>query len=147
MRRSSAAGLIAVVITLVMMLWSTAALAGQYKDMHGIPANAACMFAHSSPRNISTAMAMEVYEFVTAPGVIDGYRCCITSNATGQDLFVRLINLVGVPAASFQTAVNGIGCTAFVNLNPSLAFQCTVASGQNSPVLASAHYTLGVCRQ
>jgi hypothetical protein len=67
-------------------------------------------------------MAMEVFEF-TAPG----YRCCIQQNSTGQGLFVRLIGLTGSPLASALTAVNGGGCTGFINLGAPFAFQCTVA--------------------
>jgi hypothetical protein len=121
------------------------ALAGQYKDLHGAIPNAGCISAHSSPRNVSSAMAMEVYEFITPAA--DAYRCCITSNTTGQDLFVRLIGLTGAQLGVFQTAVNGVGCTAFINLGAGFAFQCTVASGAGSPVNATAHSILAACRQ
>jgi predicted small integral membrane protein len=90
-------------------------------------------------------MAMEVFEFVSP--AVDTYRCCIQSNTTGQDLFVRLIGLTGVQLAAIQTGVNGNGCTAFIGLGAGFAFQCTVASGAGSPVGAAAHYVLGACRQ
>jgi hypothetical protein len=129
----------------MVLLWGTGAMAGEYKNLHGSIPNAGCISAHSSPRNVSSAMAMEVYEFVTP--VADTYRCCIQSNTTGQDLFVRLIGLTGSQLAFFQTAVNSTGCTPFVGLGAGFAFQCTVASGAGSPVGGAAHYILGACRQ
>jgi hypothetical protein len=145
MRRSSTAGWAAGVVTLAIMLWSTGAMAGQFKNLHGVLANPGCISAHSSPRNVSSAMGIEIYEFVTP--ATDFYRCCITSNATGQDLFVRLMGLTGLPLASFQTAVNGGGCTANINLLGSFAFQCTVSSGSGAPVSPVAHYVFAACRQ
>ena len=127
------------------LLGAGGAMAGSYKDLHGTIPNAGCISAHSSPRNVSTAMAMEIYEFVSPAA--DNYRCCISSNTTGQDLFVRLIGLTGVQLGSFQTAVNQGGCTPFVGLGGGFAFQCTVASGAGSPVSGAAHYVLGACRQ
>ncbi len=137
------AGWLAVLMTLAMVLFSGAgAIAGQYKDLHGdIPAGG-CISALSNPRNVSSAMAMEVYEFVTP--AIDSYQCCIKANTTGQDLFVRLIGLTGAPLDSFETAPNGLGCTAFVALGSGFAFQCTVASGAGLPV--GGKYKVAACR-
>jgi hypothetical protein len=119
-------------------------MAGQFKNLHGGIANGSCNSAHSSPKNVSSAMAMEVFEFVTP--VADSYRCCILSNATGQDLFVRLIGLTGAELAFFNTAVNGTGCTPFIGLGAGFAFHCTVATGAGNPVGAAAHYSVGACR-
>ena len=85
------------------------------------------MYGVFSPKNVSTAMAMEIDEFITPAA--DSYRCLITGNTTGQDLFVRLIGLTGAQIGFFQTAVNGTGCTPFFGLGGGFAFQCTVASG------------------
>jgi len=145
MQRPFMTGLVVMAIALATILvWSGGAMAGQFKNLHGSIANGACNSAHSSPKNVSSAMAMEVFEFVTP--VQDNYRCCIQSNSTGQDLFVRLIGLTGSPLASFQTAVNGTGCTPFTLLGAGFAFHCTVATGAFSPVGAGAHYVLGACR-
>ena len=127
------------------LLGAGGAMAGDFQNLHGNIPNPGCISAHSSPRNVSTAMAMATYEFVSPAA--DNYRCCISSNTSGQDLFVRLIGLTGSPLASFQTAVNGTGCTPFVGLGGGFAFQCTVASGAGSPVGGAAHYILGACRQ
>lgn len=86
----------------------------------------------TTPKNASTAMEMDVFEFGTP--AIDGYRCSITGNTTGQDLTVRLIGLTGLPLASFTTAVNGVGSTPYVVLGSPFLFQCTVSSGAGSPV-------------
>jgi hypothetical protein len=145
MQRSSSVGLWALTIALATgLLWGGGATAGQFKNLHGSIPDNGCNSAHSSPKNVSSAMAMEVYEFVTP--VADSYRCCILSNTTGQDLFVRLIGLTGSPLQSFQTAVNGTGCTPLNALGAGFAFQCTVASGAGSPVSATAHYSVGACR-
>lgn len=98
----------------------------------GIPDGGGTNCTWTTPKNTSTAMEMDVYEFQTP--VSDSYRCCINSNATGQDLYVRLIGLTGSPLVSFTTPVNGTGCTAYTGLGGGFVFQCTVASGASSPV-------------
>lgn len=89
-------------------------------------------------------MQMEVFEWVTSGA--DSHRCCIFNNNTGQDLFLRLIGLTGSPLVSFQTAVNGTGCTPFIGLGGGFAFQCTVSSGAGSPVVLGGFYRVGACR-
>lgn len=126
------------------LLFDAKASAGEFKNLTAIP-NASCVNVHSSPLNVNSAMAMEVFEF-TAPAA-DGYRCCIQQNSTGRGLFVRLIGLTGSPLASALTAINGGGCTGFINLGAPFAFQCTVASGAGAPIVANGHYILGACRQ
>jgi len=145
MHRPSIVGLLALTIALAtVLLWGGGAMAGQFKNLHGSIPDGGCNSAHSSPKNVSSAMAMEVFEFVTP--VQDSYRCCILQNSTNQDLFVRLIGLTGSPVQSFQTAVNGTGCTPFNVLGAGFAFQCIVASGAGSPVSLTAHYIVGACR-
>lgn len=119
--------------------------AGNFKRMVGVMADGGGVnCAYVTPKNTGTAMEMDVYEFQTY--VADSYRCCISGNTTGQDLYVRLIGLIGNPLASFVTPVNGTGCTGYIGLGASYLFQCTVASGAGSPVNGS-WYRLCVQRQ
>jgi len=145
MRRPLMVGFAVVITLATLLLWGAGAIAGQYKNFPDSIPDAACSVAHSSPRNVSSAMEMEVYEWVSPAG--DSYQCCINQNNTGQDLFVRLIGLTGTVLESFQTPVNGTGCTPFVGLGAGFAFQCTVASGAGSPVVVPSHYKIGICRQ
>jgi len=146
MRQRTVVKFVALTLAVTAMLpWSGAAMAGQFKNIHTTIPGGGCVSAHSSPENVNSAMAMEVFEFVTP--AVASYRCCISNNTTGQDLFVRLIGLTGAQLALFQTPVNGTGCTASIGLGSPFAFQCTVASGAGSPVGAGAHYVLDVCRQ
>ena len=109
------------------------AIAGDFHRLVGGIADAGgtnCTW--TTPKNTSTAMEMDVFEFQTPAA--DSYRCSITSNGTGQDLTVRLIGLTGAPLATFVTAVNGVGATPYVALGGGFLFQCKVASGAGSPV-------------
>jgi hypothetical protein len=145
MRRTFVLGMVGLTIVTMMLAFSTDGMAGSFKEISTVGlANGGTRSAHSSPFNVSSAMQIEVFEFVT--NAQDGWRCCINANTTGQDLFVRLFGLTGVQLASFQTAVNGTGCTPFVGLGSGFAFQCTVATGAGSPVNAGAHYVIGVQR-
>jgi hypothetical protein len=129
---------------------SSAAQAGQFKNVNinSIP-NAGCVTVHSSPQNQGNSggasMATETFEFI--PPTADSYRCCVGANTTNRGLFVRLMGLNGAALASFQTPVNGGGCTAYAVVAMPFAFQCTVSAGAGLPVVANAHYTLQICRQ
>jgi len=101
-------------------------------------------FVHVSPFNVNTAMETTVFEFVT--NVADSWRCGITQNNTGQDLTVRLVNLLGFPVASCVTPVNGTCATPFVGLVGGFAFTCTVSGGTGSPVALGSHITFFVQR-
>jgi hypothetical protein len=124
---------------------SEGAVAGQFKFMQQPVPNASCVYAYVTPTNQSTAMTMGVFEFVTPAA--DNYRCCITANSTGQDLYVNMLGLTGVPLGSFQTPVNGGGCTPFRCLGAGFAFQCKVASGPGSAATPNSVYRFAVCRQ
>lgn len=127
------------------LLGNGEAAAGQFKTLSSPVPNASCVFMYSTPTNQSTAMGMEIYEFVTPAA--DNYRCCITANTTGQDLVVRVLGLTGAPLASAITPVNGTICTPYVGLTAPFAFQCNVSGGGGSPVLANSYYRIAVCRQ
>jgi hypothetical protein len=138
-------GAVLVAAVVAVLAFSEDVAAGQFKRMVGSLPNAGSFSAHASPRNTSTAMELDVYEFQTPAA--DAYRCGVTQNSTGQDLFVRLIGLTGTVLASCQTAVNGVCVTPFIGLGAGFVFQCTVSSGAGSPVTATAHYTFTVTRQ
>lgn len=125
--------LIGMTVLAVGLALSGNATAGDFHRLVGTIANAGgtnCTW--TTPKNTSTAMEMDVFEFQTP--ATDSYRCCITSNGTGQDLTVRLIGLTGAPLQSVTTAVNGAACTAYNALAGGFLFECKVASGAGSPV-------------
>ena len=73
-------------------LFAGEAAAGDFHRLVGTIADAGgTNCTYSTPKNTSSAMEMGVFEFQTP--VTDSYQCCITSNSTGQDLFVRLVGL------------------------------------------------------
>lgn len=147
MRRISLWNIVAMTAILATgLVLSRDAMAGSFKiiDTAGL-ADGGARIVHSSPFNVGSAMEIEVFEWVTNVGG-DSWRCGINSNSTGQDLTVRLIGLLGAPAASCTTPVNGTCATAFVGLAGGFAFQCTVSSGAGSPVSLGGHYTLFVQR-
>jgi hypothetical protein len=121
--------------------------AGQFKRMTGsnLLANGGFIQAYASPLNTGAAMEMDVYEFQTTP-VQDGWRCFVNANNTGRALNVRMINVIGTVATSCTTLVNGTCFTPFINLAPNLLFQCTVSTGNGSPVAVGSLYRFGVQR-
>ena len=77
MRQPTIVRFLALTLAVVtVLLWTDGAMAGQFKNIHTpLPANG-CVSAHSSPHNVNSTMAMEVFEFVTP--VQTNYRCCIS---------------------------------------------------------------------
>lgn len=146
MRRNSMLGILALTTILATGLaLSRDATAGSFKVVSTLGlANGGARFAWSSPFNVSSAMEIEVYEWVT--NATDGWRCGISSNSTGQDLQVRLIGLTGTVLASCVTPVNGTCGTPFVGLGFGFAFHCTVSSGAGSPVILGSNYRFFVQR-
>jgi len=146
MRRNSMLGILALTTILATGLaLSGDATAGSFKVVSttGL-ANGGARFAVSSPFNVSSAMEIEVFEFVT--NAADSWRCGITQNNTGQDLQVRLIGLTGTVLSSCVTPVNGVCSTPFIALGGGFAFHCTVSSGAGSPVVLGSQYRFFVQR-
>jgi hypothetical protein len=122
--------------------------AGQFKRLTGsnLLANGGSIQAYASPLNTGAAMEMDVYEFQTTP-VFDSWRCFVNANNTGRALNVRLVGVNGtVGTSSCTTPVNGTCATPFVGLAPNLLFQCTVSTGNGSPVLPGSLYRFGIQR-
>jgi hypothetical protein len=122
--------------------------AGQFKRMTGsnLLPNGGFIQAYASPLNTGAAMEMDVYEFQTIPVLVDGWRCFVNVNTTGRALNVRMINVIGTVATSCTTPVGGTCFTPFINLSPNLLFQCTVSTGNGSPVAAGSFYRFGIQR-
>lgn len=111
----------------------TGAMAGQFKTLNtqGLaPGGQVGVF--SSPKNTSSAMEMEVYEW---PSPASGtYNCGIALNSTGQVLRVNMIGLTGVSIGSCTTVAGGTCSTSSVSLGGGFKFMCTVASGAGFPI-------------
>jgi len=100
-----------------------------------------------SPVNHSSAMEMDLWEWLSAPGG-GSYRLRITSNNTGQDLTIRMIGLTGLPFAGIActTPVNGTCSTPSIALGGNFLFMAIVSSGAGSPVAAGSQYTIAIQR-
>lgn len=143
MRRSS---VFAMTLVVLEFLTKGSAAAGQFKRIDASTLGPGQQrVVHASPQNQSSAMEIDVYEFLTRIGG-GGYRCRITSNNTGTALNLRLIGLTGTILNTCTTPVNG-GCSVpFIGLGSNFLFQCTVAAAGLDPALVGSHYVLTVQR-
>jgi len=123
------------------------ALAGQFKRLSRVAtlAAGAQVVAFSSPQNQGAAMEMDVWEYLSAPAGAS-YRCRITSNNTGRQLRLSRVGVNGAVQAVCITPVNGTCDHPFVAHAGNLLFQCTVATGNGSPVTTGSVYGFAVQR-
>src|SRR4051794_14138664 len=107
-------------------LVAAGAQAGEFKTLNtqSLPVGGV-IHAYSSPKNTSTAMEMEVYEWQT-PSAGGTYTCGIDLSSGVPPLHVNLIGLTGIPLAS----CTGTTCTTpTIGLGGGFKFMCTVSSG------------------
>src|SRR3954469_20116068 len=124
-------------------LVAAGAQAGEFKTLNtqSLPVGGV-IHAYSSPKNTSSAMEMEVYEWqksVTGPST-----CGIDLSSGIPPLHVNLIGLTGTPLAS----CTGTTCTTpTIGLGGGFKFMCTVSSGAGSSTPSDgAWYRIAVKR-
>lgn len=122
------------------------ATAGQFKRLDASSlAVGGQIAALASPQNQGAAMEMDVFEFQT-PAAGGSFRCRILSNTTGQTLNLRFMGVNGTIISSCAAANNGSCDAGTFSLVGNLLFQCLVATGNGTPVITDARYTLVVER-
>jgi len=133
------------------LLAATAAQAGQFKTLNTETlAVGEAVQAYSSPQNMSQAMEMEVFEWLTP--ALDGlhaYSCNILDNGTGQVLNISLIGVNGMVISSCSAAPEGSCSTPIapdMGLIGNLKFQCLTATSFGAPVAAGVFYSMSVER-
>lgn len=101
---------------------------------------------HVSPVNHTTAMEMDVWEWLSRNGP-GSYRLRITQNNTGRALTIRMIGLTGAQFAGIQCTSNPNPCdTPSIALGSNFLFMAIVATAANQPVAAGSHYTIAIQR-
>jgi hypothetical protein len=126
-------------------LGAAGAQAGEFKTLNtqSLPVGGV-IHAYSSPKNTSSAMEMEVYEWQTPAG--GTYNCGIDLSNGVPPLHVNLIGLTGAPLASCTT-VSGTCTTPTISLGGGFKFMCTVSSGAGSAAIGDlAWYRIAVKR-